>query len=79
MKKVFWLILSSFLVLGACSHSSDDSKQNDSKSTQKDSKSNDNKTVKKVKNSAKRKTILSHKMTKEIKNVLTATKPISNK
>lgn len=55
MKKVFLLILSSFLVLGACSHSSDDSKQNDSEATQKDSKSNDNKTVKKVKNSAKKK------------------------
>lgn len=38
MKKVFWLVLCSFLVLGACSQSDHDSKHDEKKSTQKDKK-----------------------------------------
>lgn len=58
MKKLFWLVLCSFLVLGACSQSDHDSKQDEKKSTQKDkkdSKSSNDDTVKKVKDSAKKK------------------------
>ena len=50
MKKLFTILLSSFLVLGACSHTDSSDKKETDSSKKSDSKKDNKKTLKAIKN-----------------------------